>query len=334
MKGTNRLSIEEYLKGVIAHNRVMLSKAITLVESELQSDRLLADTLIEKLMPLSGKSIRVGITGAPGVGKSTLIEALGKHLTATGKKVAVLAVDPSSQKTKGSILGDKTRMEDLSKDVNAFIRPSAAGGTLGGVARHSRETILLCEAAGYEIVLVETVGVGQSETMVRDMTDYFLLLALPGAGDELQGIKKGIVEMADGIAITKADGDSMMKAKQAQRDCQSALHFFPEGESKVPPQVVLTSALTGEGISETWQHVEYFKRVTTANGFFQKQREAQSIQWFHEELRTTLYDKIYGDAQLSARMSSIESDINMSRISPVRAAREVFNQFHPRKASK
>jgi len=331
MKGTNRLSIEEYLNGVIAHNRVMLSRAITLVESELRSDRLMADTLIEKLLPYSGKSIRVGITGAPGVGKSTFIEALGKHLTTTGKRVAVLAVDPSSQKTKGSILGDKTRMEDLSKDANAFIRPSAAGSTLGGVARHSRETILLCEAAGYEVILVETVGVGQSEIMVRSMTDYFLLLALPGAGDELQGIKKGIVEMADGIVITKADGENLTKAKQAQRDCQYALHFFPESESKVTPQVLLTSAINNEGIAETWRHVEYFKQVTSFNGFFHRQREAQNLQWFHDELRTTLFEKINNDAHLTERMSSLESEIKKSRISPVRAAREVFHQFHPPK---
>ncbi|MEQ8425385.1 MAG: methylmalonyl Co-A mutase-associated GTPase MeaB, partial [Cyclobacteriaceae bacterium] len=225
-QSASRLTTDAYIKGILAQDRVVLSRAITLVESQLTSDQFLAEDLIQTLLPKTGNAIRIGITGIPGVGKSTFIESFGKYLTAIGKKLAVLAIDPSSQRTKGSILGDKTRMEELSKDDNAFIRPTSAANALGGVSDRTREAILLCEAAGFDVIIVETVGVGQSEIAVRSMVDFFLLLLIGGAGDELQGIKKGIMEMADGVVITKADGDNTKRAQQAQTDYQHALHLF------------------------------------------------------------------------------------------------------------
>ncbi|WP_296705979.1 methylmalonyl Co-A mutase-associated GTPase MeaB, partial [Algoriphagus sp.] len=239
-----RLSLEDYRSGVLNGNRVRLSQAITLVESTLDQDLKLASELVQEILPHTGKSIRIGITGVPGVGKSTFIEAFGSLLLSEGKKLAVLAVDPSSQKSKGSILGDKTRMEKLAADKKAFIRPSPAGTTLGGVAAKTRETILLCEAAGFDVILVETVGVGQSETSVKSMVDFFLLLVLAGAGDELQGIKKGIMEMADGIVIHKAEEDNFAAAKRAKANYQNALHLFPKTESGWIPPVLTASSLT------------------------------------------------------------------------------------------
>lgn len=328
MKGARRLTVEEYVRGVLAHDRFTLSRAITLVESDRADDRNLAITVLESLLPYSGGSTRIGITGVPGVGKSTFIEAFGKHLTSAGKKVAVLAVDPSSQKTGGSILGDKTRMEELSKNANAYIRPTSAGTTVGGVARHSRESILLCEAAGYDIVLVETVGVGQSETMVRNMTDFFLLLGLPGAGDELQGIKKGIMEMADGIVITKADGENAGRAQQAQRDYQYALHLFPESESGFAPRVLLSSAVNGTGIAETWKMIEDFCSTTSANGFFAKQREQQNLRWFYDEIQQLMFERLRNSQRQQHAIEKLESKIKSLEITPSRAAQLVVNRLY------
>jgi LAO/AO transport system kinase len=247
------LTVNELAEGILAKKRVVLGQAITLIESQKKEDQENAKLLIEKILPFTGKSIRIGITGAPGVGKSTFIETFGKYVTDNGKKIAVLAIDPSSSKSKGSILGDKTRMEELVKDENAYIRPSASGETLGGVARKTRETIILCEAAGFDTIIIETVGVGQSETAVHSMVDFFLLLKISGAGDELQGIKRGIMEMADAIVINKADGDNINKAKLAKTEFNRALHLFPAKKSGWIPSATTCSSYTKEGIPEVWE---------------------------------------------------------------------------------
>jgi len=322
-----RLSVKDYTQGILDGNRVLLSRAITLVESSLSADRKLADEIIEKLLPKTGKSIRIGITGVPGVGKSTFIEAFGKMLTTQGKKVAVLAVDPSSQKTKGSILGDKTRMDELAKDPRAFIRPSPTNQSLGGVTESTRETILLCEAAAYDVILVETVGVGQSETTVRSMTDFFLLLMLPGSGDELQGIKKGIMEMADGIAITKSDGNNMMRAKQAQADFQHALHLFSKPESGITPKVLLTSSMERKGITEVWKTIEAFKEKTNISGFFSHQRQEQDVSWFHSKVNTQIKQKITQQKKVKIKIEALEKKIRSLKISPGRAVGELFKSI-------
>lgn len=319
-RAKTRLQVADYVKGIQSGNRILLSRAITLLESSLPSDRKLAESIIEKNLPRTGQSIRVGITGTPGVGKSTFIEALGKYLTSQKRKVAVLAVDPSSQKTKGSILGDKTRMEELSRDPLAYVRPSATHNSLGGVAHATRETVLLCEAAGYDVILIETVGVGQSETAVRGMTDFFLLLMLPGSGDELQGIKKGIMEMADGITITKSDGDNLKRAKQAQLDFQHALHLFTAPESGVLPKVVLSSALEKKGIKETWQLIEDYKTKTTQSGFFTHQRNEQNLNWFHEQIDVLIKNKISQQKKSKATLSGLEEKILSAKLSPGKAA--------------
>lgn len=327
MKGfkIKSIDIEELENGILSGDRIILAKAITLIESRLSEDQLKAEELIERLLPRTGHSIRIGITGVPGVGKSTFIEAFGKHLTSLGKKIAVLAVDPSSQKTKGSILGDKTRMDELSKNPLAFIRPSATRGALGGVTRATRDTILLCEAAGFEIIIIETVGVGQSEVSVREMTDFFLLLMLPGAGDELQGIKKGIMEMADGISITKADGENIKRAKQAQADYQQALHLFGASESGCVRNVLTSSALMNLGISEVWTMVQEFVSLTKINGFFYKQRAQQDIFSIHnvleEMIKTTVAEKS------KDLITSLEEKVKLKQLSPRRAARMVLENF-------
>jgi LAO/AO transport system kinase len=300
-----------------------LAQAITLVESQLESDQPLAEKLIEAILPLSGNSIRIGITGSPGVGKSTFIESFGGYLTAKNKKVAVLAVDPSSIKTKGSILGDKTRMEELSKNPLAFIRPTATGNALGGVADRTRETILLCEAAGFEIIIIETVGVGQSETAVRSMVDFFLLLMLAGAGDELQGIKKGIMEMADGMVITKADGENVMKATLAQADFQHALHLFELAESGVVPKVLTSSALEKKGIAETWKMIEEYKKVTTQNGFFKQNRQNQNLQWFDESFGLLWKHQLNNHQKFNTAKRELENKIRENKIT----VREAANQL-------
>lgn len=308
-------------------NHIMLAQAITLAESILPDDIRLANQLIEALLPLTGNSVRIGITGVPGVGKSTFIETFGKHLTSLSKKIAVLAVDPSSTKTKGSILGDKTRMEELSKDAFAFIRPTATRSALGGVADRTREAILLCEAAGFEIIIIETVGVGQSETTVRNLVDFFLLLMLAGAGDELQGIKKGIMEMADGIVITKADGDNTKKANQAKADFEYALHLFTESDSGWKPNVITSSALEKKGISETWTLIEQYVVFTKTNGYFEKNRTQQNLVWFREYMQQLLLQKLNQNTELNSKINAFEKDIINKKILPSHAAQQIIQDF-------
>ncbi len=271
------LSADEYIKGILAGNRTLLSKAITLVESSLPKHQEIAQQIIEQCIQYAGKSIRLGITGVPGVGKSTFIESLGIYLTGQGHQLAVLAIDPSSEKTKGSILGDKTRMEKLSVDKNAFIRPSPSAGSLGGVARKTKEIIILCEAAGFDTIIVETVGVGQSETAVHSMVDFFLLLMLAGAGDELQGIKRGIMEMADALVINKADGDNVKKAKLAQLEYKNALHLFPPSESGWIPTVNTCSSLNNKGIEEVWKVIERLSGINQKQWLFSEKKTATGI---------------------------------------------------------
>lgn len=282
--------LEYYVEGIICGNITILSQAITIVESTLAEHQEIAQKIIEKCLPHSEKSIRIGITGVPGAGKSTFIEAIGQHITKQGHKLAVLAIDPSSERSGGSILGDKTRMEALSIDKNAFIRPSPTCGTLGGVARKTREIIILCEAAGFDVIFVETVGVGQSETIVHSMVDFFLLLMLAGAGDELQGIKRGIMEMADAIIITKADGNNIDKANLAKAEYQNALHLFPAKISEWYPKILTTSSKEYYGIDETWDLIiNYFKFIKKNNYFF-KNRNNQARFWMNETINQSLIE--------------------------------------------
>ena len=297
-----RLSVEEYVNGILSGNRVVLSRAITLVESSLESDNLLASEVMERILPHTGNSIRIGITGVPGVGKSTFIEAFGNEVIQEGKKIAVLAIDPSSQKTGGSILGDKTRMESLSVNPNAYIRPTPSGITLGGVAHKTRETMLFCEAAGFDIIVVETVGVGQSETKVKDMTDFFLLLMLAGAGDELQGIKKGIMEMADALIINKADGDNMQKAKNAAIEYQNALHLFPASYPFWYPKVGVCSSIKNSGIKEVWQMIVEFVFNSKKEEFFEANRKKQNIKWFYNAIDTNLHHVFFSNSAIAQKI--------------------------------
>lgn len=313
-----------YVKGILEGNRSLLSKAITLVESALPRHQELAQEIIAACVPHSGKSVRIGITGVPGVGKSTFIEAIGKYLTASGNKIAVLAIDPSSQRTKGSILGDKTRMEDLANDRNAFIRPSSSRGTLGGVARNTRESIILCEAAGFNVIFVETVGVGQSETAVHAMVDFFLLLMLAGAGDELQGIKRGIMEMADAIVINKADGDNIPKAELAAREYKNALHLFPASPSGWSPIVLTASAASGSGIPEIWQMAENYIAITKNSGYFNARRREQSLQAFTDTVEESIRQRFYRDEKVAFLLQSIKQDILKGRMSPYAAAKKLI----------
>ena len=289
---TPPISLQDLKMGILKGNRVSLSRAITLIESKRTDDRNLAAQLIDELLPNTGRSIRIGITGVPGVGKSSFIEVFGSMLTRAKKKVAVLSIDPTSSRTKGSILGDKTRMELLSKDENAYIRPSSSGTSLGGVASNTRETILMCEAAGYDVIIVETVGVGQSETMVKDMVDYFLLLMLAGGGDELQGIKRGIMEMADHILINKADGENLIAAKRASKEYQNAVHLFPRNEANWVVPVATCSAMNQSGINEAWSKIEEYM-FHTKQGWFHQNRESQMIKWFHERIQSKLEGQFY-----------------------------------------
>lgn len=322
-----RLSVEAYSKGVLSGDTIMLSRAITLIESKLKSDKILAKPVLENILPHTGKSIRVGITGVPGVGKSTFIEAFGKHITSLKKKVAVLTIDPSSKKTGGSILADKTRMEELSRDPFAFIRPSASGLSLGGVARSTRETILLCEAAGYEVIIIETVGVGQSETLVKGMSDFFLLLMLAGAGDELQGIKKGIMEMADAVAINKADGVNKISAELAVTEYQNALHLFPKSDSDFITKVLTCSALERSGISSLWELINEYQHVTLKNGYFEKNRQAQNLEWMHDYIRQTLEDQFYENTIIKKSIASLEKSVREGNELPVAVAERLLDIF-------
>ena len=322
-----RLDLQEYKEGVLSGNRVILSQAITLVESNLESDLALASQLVQEILPYTGNSLRIGITGSPGVGKSTFIEAFGSMILEKGKKLAVLAVDPSSQKSKGSILGDKTRMEKLSANKKAFIRPSPAGQTLGGVAAKSREAMLLCEAAGFDVILVETVGVGQSETSVKNMVDFFLLMVLAGAGDELQGIKKGIMEMADGILIHKADGDNLAEAKKAKANYQNALHLFPASESGWTVPVLTASSMSKIGLEEVWKMISTYEAITLESGFKEKNRADQRLKWLDENLQYLLGNRFAEHPKIKSKLQAERIKIQNGEVSPLALARELIAMF-------
>lgn len=320
----NRPTVRELTKGILQSNRVILSRAITIIESKLPSDQVLASALLDEVISYSGKSIRIGITGVPGVGKSTFIEAFGKHITSLGKKLAVLSIDPSSNLSKGSILGDKTRMNELSNNPNAFIRPSPSGTSLGGVAQKTRETVLLCEAAGFDVIIIETVGVGQSETTVKDMVDFFLLLMIAGGGDELQGIKRGIMEMADALIINKADGDNVKPAKSAQKAYENALHLFPPHSSGWSVPVSTCSSITGEGVNEIWNTIELYALKTYQNGFFDKNRKAQNIKWMNALIRQRLESDFYQNDEMIQKIKEITAKVAAGELTVRHAVNQLF----------
>lgn len=322
--GRKDLSVEEYLDGILSGNRTILSRAITLVESVNPEHFAKAQSIIEKALPYSGNSLRIGITGVPGVGKSTFIESFGTYVTGLGNKLAVLAIDPSSERSKGSILGDKTRMEHLSTDPNAFIRPSPSGLTLGGVARKTRETIILCEAAGFNVMIIETVGVGQSETVVKSMVDFFLLLMLSGAGDELQGIKRGIMEMADAIVINKADGDNREKATMAQAQYLSALKLFPPPENGWTVPVKTCSALENNHIDDIWHMIGEFETLTKNNGSFKEQRNEQLINIFTEWINFNVKSQFYNRPGVKEKINEMIPLIKKGEITPYMAGNIVL----------
>ncbi|HET6243951.1 MAG: methylmalonyl Co-A mutase-associated GTPase MeaB [Bacteroidetes bacterium] len=325
------LKASEYFNGIISGNRVSLSRAITLIESSLEKHQAMARELVELCLPYSGNSIRIGITGAPGAGKSTFIDSFGSYLTSHNKKVAVLAIDPSSSKAKGSILGDKTRMDRLAIDPSAFIRPSPSSGSLGGVAKTTRETIILCEAAGFDFIIVETVGVGQSEIAVHSMVDFFLLIMIAGAGDELQGIKRGIMEMADAIAINKADGDNLTKAKAARAEFSHALHLFPPSESGWVPRVETCSALSDMGIDNIWKIIEEHHLAAVTKGYFDFNREQQSIFWMYDTITENLKSSFFNQQKIKDALPLFERKIKDKTISSYAAAVELLELFKNRK---
>lgn len=327
LKKRKSLSSKQILKDLFNQDKVALSQSITMIESEQPRHQNIVDELITACLPKSGNSLRIGITGVPGVGKSTFIESFGKHLISLGKKVAVLAVDPSSSISKGSILGDKTRMQALVTENNAFIRPTASGSSLGGVARKTRESIILCEAAGYDVILVETVGVGQSETAVHSMTDFFLLLKLAGAGDQLQGIKRGIIEMADAILINKADGENLRAAQKAKMEFQKALHLYPEKESTWSPKVKCISALNEKGIVRVWEMMMEYKKITSSNGYFKKNRFNQQKFWLFDSLNQKLKNNFYQNPKLKLELEQKLKQIEGQKMSSFRAADELYNYY-------
>ena len=320
---TKRIKVpatKELIKGILKKDKTALSRSITLVESTVQKHQDQAREIIETCLTHANNSIRIGITGVPGVGKSTFIEQFGKLLTQKNYKVAVLAVDPSSSISGGSILGDKTRMEDLVREPNAFIRPSASRDSLGGVARNTREAIILCEAAGYNIILIETVGVGQSETVVHSMTDFFLLLKLAGAGDELQGIKRGIIEMADSIVINKADGHNITAAKLAQTEFNRALHLYPNKGNDWTPKTLTCSALHNEGVSEIWELIQKYNSITKENGYFQQKRNDQNRYWLLQTIESTLKSDFYNHQKIKEELKKQLILISENKTSPFEAA--------------
>lgn len=320
-------SVDEYVDGILKGNITMLSQAVTLVESAKPEHQEIAQQVIERCVPHSGKSVRVGITGVPGAGKSTSIDAFGLHLLKQGHKLAVLAIDPSSEITKGSILGDKTRMERLSVAENAFIRPSPSAGSLGGVARKTRETIILCEAAGFDYIFVETVGVGQSETAVHSMVDFFLLIQLAGTGDELQGIKRGIMEMADGIVINKADGSNVEKAQLAAAHFKNALHLFPMPESGWRPEVLTYSGYYEIGIEEIWEMVGRYIRFVNDNGYFHHRRNEQAKYWMYESINEQLKSNFYNHPQVVEALQRNEQLVLSNSITSFAAAKNVLDGY-------
>lgn len=328
MTNSSRLALHEYKNGILSGDRVILARAITLMESALDEDQRLAGEVLDAVISYSGNSIRLGITGAPGVGKSTFIESFGKSLTIEGKKVAVLTIDPTSQLTGGSILGDKTRMAELARDAQAFIRPSPAGHTLGGVAAHTRESILLCEAAGFDTIIVETVGTGQSEVTVKNMVDFFLLLMQPGSGDELQGIKKGIVEMADAVVVTKADGDHLQKARASQADFQHALHLARAKPSGWTPKVLISSSIEHRGLKEIAAMLQQFKTQLSSSGYFHDNRRNQDLAWFKDHFYYLLSLDPKKFMQVAEAENKLEELIHAGRLSPRRAAFELLQSYH------
>ncbi len=333
-KRKNSLDADAYVKGILAGNITLLSQAVTMVESSKKEHQSMAQEIILKCLPHSGNSVRIGITGVPGVGKSTFIESMGKHITAKGGKLAVLAIDPSSERSKGSILGDKTRMEELSADKNAYIRPSPSAGSLGGVARKTREIIILCEAAGFDTIFIETVGVGQSETVVHSMVDFFLLLMLAGAGDELQGIKRGIMEMADAITINKADGSNIHKAEIARVQYLNALHLFPPTDSGWKPKVLTCSAVEGKGIDAIWDTIESYLDFVKSNGYFQHKRNEQSKFWMYETINDQLKSNFYQNLELKKMTEDAEEQVLKEEVSSFVAARELLDYYYQSQKNK
>ena len=318
---------EQFFEGIRKGDITLLSQAVTLVESARSDHQEIAQQIIEKCLPFAGNSVRLGITGVPGAGKSTTIEALGMHIIRRGGKLAVLAIDPSSERSKGSILGDKTRMEELSAEPNAYIRPSPSAGSLGGVARKTRETIILCEAAGFDTIFIETVGVGQSETAVHSMVDFFLLIMLAGAGDELQGIKRGIMEMADAIAINKADGNNVQKAQRAKAEYTSALHLFPPAQSGWIPRVETCSALENTGVSELWDMVGEYVDKTKENGYFSHRRKEQSQYWMFETINEKLKASFYNNSEIAALTEQYKNKVLSDEMSSFSAAQDLLDQY-------
>jgi LAO/AO transport system kinase len=310
---------------LMAGERAALARAITLVESKRADHEAQAQALLQAVLPMTGRAVRLGITGVPGAGKSTLVDQLGVNLTGAGHRVAVLAVDPTSQRTGGSILGDKTRMTRLSMDPNAFIRPSPAGATLGGVARRTRETMLLCEAAGFDVVIVETVGIGQSETAVAAMVDFFLVLMAPGTGDDLQGIKKGVLEIADMIAVNKADGDNEARARHAAADYRAALSILSPADPAWPPPVILVSGLRDLGLDHLWAEVMRHREIMRAAGKLDTRRQEQQVSWMWSLLDERLKARLAGDPRVSGRLPGIERDVREGRLTPVNAVHAILN---------
>jgi LAO/AO transport system kinase len=330
----NTLGLQEYAAGVAQGDRATLARAITLIESSRQEHQALAQELLQQLLASTGNAIRVGITGVPGVGKSTLIDQLGTNLTAAGHKVAVLAVDPSSERSGGSILGDKTRMPRLAQDDNAFIRPSPTSGTLGGVTKTTRETMALCEAAGFDILLIETVGVGQSETAVAGMVDFFLVLMLPGAGDELQGIKKGVIEIADMIAVTKSDGDNVQRAELAASEYRAALQILTPVSPNWPPPVITVSARENSGIGGLWDLVEQHRAKFTKSGELETKRQDQAVRWMHDMLEERLRARLRSDKTVNRRMSELEKEVRLGQVAPSLAVEEIVELVGMKPAAK
>lgn len=325
-KKKSRYKSDFYVERILERDRLILSRAITVIESTHPEDESLASEILNKIMPYTGKSRRIGLTGSPGVGKSTFIESFGKEAISSGNKLAVLTIDPSSLQSKGSILGDKTRMNDLSKDDRVFIRPSAAGQNLGGVSAKTREAMLLCEAAGFNIIIIETVGVGQSETLVKGMVDFFLLLMLPGGGDELQGIKRGIMELADMILITKADGDNMEKAKRTKQDYKNALSVLKSKNSTLPP-VMTCSAIDGHNIREAWEKIILFLQAKEASGFLKQNRIQQNLDWMHEIIRSKIKDSFYSNPSIKNLLPQVEGNILDEKTDATYAANYLLTHF-------